>query len=108
MFIFHVQESGYENLPNNLTVITATVNVLLLVFIGDYDLKVMRQEFYINRQKMVCLLDMVALPSFHLFCDFKELAVEVYKLGCGIECLKSMCFRWYNGLVLRSCMLYFL
>lgn len=78
MFIFHVQESGYENLPNNLTVITATVNVLLLVFIGDYDLKVMRQEFYINRQKMVCLLDM-ALPSFHLFCDFKELAVEVYK-----------------------------
>lgn len=55
------------------------VNVYLLVFVGDYDLKVMRQEFYINRQKMVCLLYMVTLPSFHLFSDFKELAVEVYK-----------------------------
>lgn len=32
--------------------------------LGDYDLKVMRQEYYINRQKAVCLATYVDCVSF--------------------------------------------
>jgi hypothetical protein len=36
-------------------------NAHLFYPLGDYDLKVMRQEYYINRQKAVCLATMLTV-----------------------------------------------
>lgn len=43
------------------------LDILAFKYVGDYDLKVMRQEYYINRQKTVCTFITWYICHVHFF-----------------------------------------